>query len=75
MVFSVKLCPAEFSGQQHSENGPFCTLFQSELVRPLNTKNVIYNIVELLTKIWKFWGTGFSVMNFCSEPPVCHIAC
>jgi hypothetical protein len=36
----------------------------------LNTKNVSYNIVELLTKIWNFWGTGFSVMNFCSELPV-----
>jgi hypothetical protein len=48
----------------------FCTLLQSELVRPLNTKNVSNNFLELLTKIWNFWGTGLSVMNFWPELPV-----
>jgi hypothetical protein len=69
MVFLVKLCPAEILGNNTLKLDLF-TLFHSELVRPLNTKNVSYNIVELLTKIWNFWGTGFSVMNFCSEVPV-----
>jgi hypothetical protein len=35
MVFLVKLCSAEISGQQHPENGPFAPFFQSDLLRPL----------------------------------------
>jgi hypothetical protein len=70
MIFLVKLCRAEIFWATALWKWTFCTLFQSELVRPLNTKNVSYNLVELLTKIWNFWGTGFSVMNFCSELPV-----
>jgi hypothetical protein len=61
MILLVKRCLAEISGQQHSENEPFCTVSQSELVRPLNTKNVSYNIVELLTKIWNFWVLVFQL--------------
>jgi hypothetical protein len=39
MIFLVKCCPAEISGQQHYDDGPFCTLFQSDLIRLLNIKN------------------------------------
>jgi hypothetical protein len=61
MIFLVKCCPAEISGQQHSENGSFAPFSNLNIVRPLNTKNVSYNIVEFLTKIWNFWVLIFQL--------------
>jgi hypothetical protein len=37
MIFLVKRCLAEISGQQHSENGSFVP-FYNTIMQPLNTK-------------------------------------
>jgi hypothetical protein len=67
MVFLVKLCPAEISGQEHSRNGSFTPFFNRF------NSTIEYQKCELeclLTKFWDFWGTGLTVMDFCSKLPV-----